>query len=303
MVTEPPRPTFRPRVWLRATRPQSFTATLIPVLVGTLLVAGEAFHPARFLLALTAALAIQIGANLFNDYWDHTQGLDGDRALRDDMTIQTGDLAPSRLLAGAIGAFTLALGSGLALAVLAGWWVIGAGTVAAVAAYAYTGPPLRLGYRALGEVTVFLFMGVMIVAGSAAVQTGAVSARSLWGSIPVGLLVAAILHANNIRDREDDRATGKRTLANLFSRAAADGELAVLVGGTYVAVIALVAAGVYPITALLALMTVPYAWATLRAVRRAHDLRRLNLILRRTAALHFRTGLLLSAGLALALLR
>ncbi len=292
----------RLRVWLRATRPQSFTATLVPVLVGTLLAAPDAFHPLRFLLVLGAALAIQVGTNLLNDYWDHVQGLDAGRALRDDMTIQTGELTAGEMLRGAALTLTVALVAGAALAVLAGWWVIAAGVLAAAAGYAYTGPPLRLGYRALGEVTVFLFMGVMIVAGSAAVQTGAISGRALWGAAPVGLLVAAILHANNLRDREDDAAHGKRTLANLLSRDAAVGEFALLTGGAYLTVVALVITRIYPFTALLALGAAPQAYAAVCTLRGAHDLRTLNLVLRRSAQLHFRTGMLLSAGLALALI-
>lgn len=289
------------RAWLRAVRPPSLTASVIPVLVGVLLAARRHFDPVALVVTLTASVAIQIGVNLANDYFDDRQGLDAARALRPDMTIQTGDLSVRSVLAGAVTAFLVALALGLWLIWRAGVAIFWLGLASVFAGYAYTAAPFKLGYRALGEVVVFVFMGPVIVEGAYYVQLHRWSLGAGLASLPVALLVTAILHANNLRDAEDDRRNGKRTLANLFGPHGAVIELRLLVLATYLSLLGLVAGIIIGPGALLALLTLPSALQIWNWAGHACELEAQNRLLRATARLHFRFGLLLCAGLLLSL--
>lgn len=125
----------------------------------------------------------------------------------------------------------------LVLVRLCGWPILAIGLASIAAGYFYTASPLALGYLALGELTVFIFMGPVIVVGSYYVMLLRFAWPPLIASLPVGLLVAAILHANNIRDIQLDRQHHKLTLANLLDRRAANAEMIALVGGAYVATV------------------------------------------------------------------
>lgn len=291
------------RVWLHAIRLRSLTASAMPVLVGTLLAASERFNPIIFLMTLVASVAIQVGTNLANDYFDCRQQLDAARELRPDMTIQTGELDASAFLRATIAAFSLALLLGLVLISRAGLAVLWLGLASAFAGYAYTAAPFKLGYRAMGELLVSIFMGPVIVEGAYYVEVHHWAWAPGLASIPIALLVTAFLHANNLRDMEDDRAQGKRTLANLFGRRGAVLELRLLVLGAYVALVALHVTGVFPKGALLALITLPFAIVIAVRAGRARDLPSQNRLLLSTAALHLYFGLTLSAGLLLSLAR
>lgn len=287
------------RIWLVAIRPASLTAALIPVLVGTALVADDVFHPGRFALALLGSLALQAGTNLVNDYYDHVQGADTGASLGPSGVIQRGLLPAGAVLAGGIAMFALGAACGLALVALVGWELLPVGVASVAAGYAYTAPPFKLAYRGLGEVTSFLFMGPAIVMGAAYVQAEAWTWDALLVALPVGLLVAAILQANNLRDIEEDRAHGKRTLASLVGRPAADIELAALVLAAYFSVAPLVAADVAPVPGLIALASLPVAVRVLAALPRSRDARSLNRVLAGTAGLHLLFGLLWALALAI----
>ncbi len=287
------------RIWLLALRPVSLTASVVPVLVGTAVVADEAFRPGLFALALFGSLAFQAGTNLVNDYFDHVQGVDTVESLGPSGVIQRGLLSPRAVLAGGLASFALGAALGLAITVVVGWPVLVLGVASIVAGYTYTAPPLKLAYRGLGEATVFLFMGPVIVMGAAYVQVGAWTWEAFLASLPVGLLVAAILHANNLRDIDDDRAHGKRTLASLVGRPAADYEHVALVAGAYVAVAALVALSGAPRAGLIAFLSLPAALGLLRTLSRSRSARSLNRVLAGTAGVHLLFGLLWALGLAL----
>jgi 1,4-dihydroxy-2-naphthoate octaprenyltransferase len=171
--------------------------------------------------------------------------------------------------------------------VLAGWF--------------YTAGPFAFAYTGLGEIVVFIFMGPVMVLGSYFVLMQRVPAHVLWISAPVGLLVAAILHANNMRDLEGDLAKGKRTLANLLGRRASKVEYYFLVGGSYVLLVALVLFGVAPWYTLLALLTLPSAIDLLRTAAIYETPQRLNKVLRDTAKLHERFGWAMILGMVAAI--
>lgn len=286
------------RSWYRAARPRTLSAAVAPVLVGSALAAAEAFSVVRFLLALAGAVLIQAGTNMLNEHYDHVQGIDLTRERRPDMVVQTGEMAHGALQRGGLVAMAAGSLCGMVLVVFTGPALLVLGALSVLAGYAYTARPLALGYRALGEVTVFIFMGPVIVAGAGYVQTERWSGRALLLSIPVGMLVAAILHVNNIRDMADDLAHGKRTLANLFGRRAAVYEYLVLTLGGYGVLAALVVARAAPPPAALALLTLPGAVRLGRMIAGGSGVPRLDRLMVGTARLHLRFGALMALGLA-----
>jgi len=285
------------RLWWKATRPRTLSASVAPVLVGTAAVLPDAFHPLRFLLALAGSMAIQAGTNMLNEHFDHIQGLDLTRERRMDMVVQTGQLGHGDMLRGGAVAMLIGIVCGLVLVAITGPVLLIVGMVSVGAGYAYTARPFALGYRALGEVTVFLFMGPVIVAGAAYVQVERWSVEALLLSIPAGMLVTAILHVNNIRDMADDLANGKRTLANLLGRGAATVEYRWLTLGSYVVLAIVVLTGAASWPALLALVTLPGALRLSAMVREGNGVGALDRVMVNTAKLHLRFCALLSVGL------
>jgi 1,4-dihydroxy-2-naphthoate octaprenyltransferase len=285
------------RLWWKATRPRTLSASIAPVLVGTAAVLPDAFHPVRFLLALLGSIAIQAGTNMLNEHFDHVQGLDLTRERRADMVVQTGQLGHGALFRGGTVAMLLGAVCGLILVAMTGPVLLIVGLLSVLAGYAYTAKPFALGYRALGEVTVFLFMGPVIVVGAAFVQVERWSTTAFLLSVPVGMLVTAILHVNNIRDMADDLANGKRTLANLLGRRAATGEYLLLTIGSYVVLAVAVMVGAVPWPALLALATLPVALRLSATVREGSGVGALDRVMVGTAKLHLRFSALVALGL------
>jgi 1,4-dihydroxy-2-naphthoate octaprenyltransferase len=290
------------RLWFLATRPFSFTASVVPVLVGSLLGFREAVRPLHLVLALVGAVAIHAGTNLVNDYYDHVKGADGPHSLGPSGVIQRGLLTPRAVLTAGLVCFAAGSAAGLLLVALTGPALLWLGVASVLAGFLYTAGPLALAYIGLGEVTVFVFMGPIIVLGAYYVQTERWAWTPVLVSLPVAFLVTAILHANNMRDIEDDRRTGKRTVATLIGRRWSCYEYYALVSGAYLALVGLVLTGTLPWTTLIALATVPLAVRAVRLAATATHPRRLNAVLANTARLHMRFGLLLSLGLAVGLL-
>lgn len=294
------------RVWWRATRPFSFTATYIPITLGAVLAPANVGLPVRLLLyalTLTGALAVHAGTNMVNDYYDHINGVDNADSLGPSKAIQQGLLTPRQMLVGGIVAFASGAAIGLGLAATRGWQVLLLGLVCLPLAFFYTGWPLRLAYRGMGEIIVGVFMGPVMTLGAYFVQTRGFGLAPALLSLPVALLVAAIMHANNLRDIEPDRAQGKRTVATLLGPVAGAWEYHLLVLGAYAIVGVLALTRQASPTILLSLLTLPFALSLVRRVARTQEPRVLNLVLRQTATLHLRFGALLIAGLLVATLR
>jgi 1,4-dihydroxy-2-naphthoate octaprenyltransferase len=288
------------RVWLAALRPVSFTASIIPVLVGTAVAADREFHAGLFVLALAGSVAIHAGTNLVNDYFDHVKGTDNEESLGQSGVIQRGLLSSRAVLTGGIIAFAIGAAVGLAITAMVGWPVLALGVASVLAGYFYTASPFSLAYRGLGEVVVFTFMGPVIVVGSYYVQTQSWDWAPFVASLPIGLLVAAILHANNVRDIENDRRNNKWTLAALAGRPLADYEYVALMLGGYGVVVAMTLAGGAPWPVLITLLTLPLAVRLVAFEARQTSPRALNLVLAQTAGLHMLFGALLAFGFALA---
>jgi 1,4-dihydroxy-2-naphthoate octaprenyltransferase len=236
-----------------------------------------------------------VAVNYANDYSDGRRGTDADRV--GPMRLVGSGAAPARqvLLAAAL-SFGVAALAGLALAALSSWWLVAVGAVCIVAAWTYTGGPLPYGYRALGEVFVFVFFGLVAVVGTTFAQTRHVEGLALAASVPVGLQIVAILVVNNLRDIDGDAAVGKQTLAVLLG----DRRTRLFFAALLVLPFAVIAAiGVVRPWALLGLLAAPLAVPPVRTVLRGGRGPALIGALQGTGLLTLATGLLLALGLAL----
>jgi 1,4-dihydroxy-2-naphthoate polyprenyltransferase len=304
LSVSPPLPvSLSALLWWRAVRPRSFTATTTPVLIGIAIAAlNGAFAPLWAALTLIAALLLQAGTNLINDYFDHRSGVDSSASLSPSGVIQQELLTPRAVLIGGALCFAVAALLGVVLAIQGGPIIWLLGVIGVLIGLLYTAGPAPLAYVGLGEIAVFLAMGIGMTLGAYVVQTQQFAWTPLIAGMPVGLLVAAILHANNLRDIPTDRAQGKRTLAARMGRTFARREYAVLVFGAYVLLLPIVAIDSrVGLAALPTLLTLPRAIALVRESFATEDVSRLNGVLRGTAALHGRFGLVWTLGLLAAI--
>ena len=284
-----------PAQWLAGARPRTLPAAVAPVLVGTgVAVALDGFRLVPAVLALVVALALQVAVNYANDYSDGRRGTDADR-VGPMRLVGSGAATPRQVLLAAGLAFGVAAVAGVALAALSSWWLVAVGAVCIAAAWTYTGGPLPYGYRALGEVFVFVFFGLVAVVGTTFVQTRAVEGLAVAASVPIGLLIVDILVVNNLRDIVGDAAAGKRTLAVLLG----DRATRLLYVGLFVVVFAVVAGiGVGRPWALLGLLAAPLAVPPARTVLTGGRGPALIGALAGTGRLTLATGVLLGAGIA-----
>jgi 1,4-dihydroxy-2-naphthoate octaprenyltransferase len=201
-------------VWLLATRPKTLPASIAPILVGSAVALHEGgFHAVTAMVALLTALLLQIAANLANDALDFRRGADTATRTGPTRIVASGFVTAEAVLRATVLVLALATLSGLYLVWRGGWPFLLLGILALICAVAYTGGPWPLAYLGLGEVFVFIFFGPIAVTGTAYLQTLEVTALSLAASIPTGLMAVCILIVNNVRDLEQDRLVGKRTIA------------------------------------------------------------------------------------------
>jgi 1,4-dihydroxy-2-naphthoate octaprenyltransferase len=206
--------------WLEGARPRTLPAAVAPVLVGSgAAAAADGFSAGRAVLALVVALALQVGVNYANDYSDGVRGTDEHRVgpLR---LVGSGAASPGAVRNAALACFGVAVVAGLVLSALASWWLVIVGAVSIAAAWAYTGTSRPYGYRGLGEVSVFVFFGLVAVLGTTYVQAERLTWPALAGAVGCGALACAILVTNNLRDIPTDVDAGKRTLAVVLATGA-----------------------------------------------------------------------------------
>ena len=260
------RPNFIQTWWL-AIRPRTLPAAASGVAMGCALAWYDgSFQLLPALACVLIALLLQIGSNVANDVFDFERGADTAERLGPVRVTQAGFLTPTQVKRGMVVIFGLAAMLGLYLAALRGWTVIWLGAAAILSAVAYTGGPYPLGYHGLGDVFVFLFFGLAAVAGTYFVQVGSVSVIAWWMSVPVGLIVTAILVVNNLRDIDSDRKAGKHTLAVRLGERGAKIEYVLCMAIAYLIVPALVLMNLIPIGGMLAWLSLPVAVRTLRTV-------------------------------------
>ena len=291
------------RIWLMAARPRTLPAAIAPVLVGTAAAVewfGRLPRAGAFVAALVGSIFIQIGTNLANDYSDAKRGADTADRLGPVRVTSAGLVTPQRVMRATWIAFAVAIACGIYLATVAGAIILVVGAVSIAAGVLYTGGPRPYGYAGLGEIFVFLFFGVVAVTGSYFVQRRALPWEAFVLAVPVGLLIAAILVVNNVRDLETDRRAGKMTLAVRMGRSNAVALYRMLVLGAYVVLpVALLGSGTGALP-MIAWLSLPLAIGPMRAMTNRTDGPSLNGALAGTGAVLAAFSVLVSIGLLLA---
>jgi 1,4-dihydroxy-2-naphthoate octaprenyltransferase len=288
------------RIWLMAARIRTLPAAIAPVLVGTALAGWQhVFHPLRFVAALVGAIFIQVGTNLSNDYSDARRGADAEDRLGPVRVTAGGLVPPNQVLVATYVSFGVAVLAGVYLVVVAGWQLLLVGAASILAGVLYTGGPKPYGYEGLGELFVFLFFGIVAVAGSYFVQVKHLDWKAFALAVPVGLLASAILVVNNFRDIDSDRRAGKRTLAVRLGRQRTRTMFAVIVYLAFVLAPVTWVFGPMKPWVMLPWLTLPLAAQIVREVRNRTDGPSLNQALAHTGMLQLAFCTLLSAGLLL----
>jgi len=261
------------RNWFLASRPWSFAMTAISVSVGSALAALDGpFDWSLGLLALLSAVLLHAATNLINDYYDVVNGVDTIRAATAQYRphpIVEGRIAVEQVRWVAYTLFLLAAVIGIYLTLACGWVVLVIGLVGLLAGLTYTAPPLKYKYVALGEVSVFLMWGPLMVEGAYYVQRQSLSLQAFWVSLPFGILVALVLLANNIRDIDHDRSRGIRTLAILLGHRLGLNAYLGLMVLAYAGILTLALTGVLTPWVLLIFASLPLAIRLLRQMSRA----------------------------------
>jgi 1,4-dihydroxy-2-naphthoate octaprenyltransferase len=201
-----------------AARPKTLPAAIVPVWAGCVL-AWKLSGSFDFLLALCTlggAVAIQIATNFFNDAIDARKGADTERRLGPTRVTASGMMQPRTVMRLATLFLGIAVLCGVVLYQARGWPIIAIGVPSLFLAYGYTGGPFPLAYRGMGELFVIGFFGLVAVAGTVFIQTGGWPREALLLGLQIGMLSSVLISINNLRDREEDATTGKRTLAVRF---------------------------------------------------------------------------------------
>jgi 1,4-dihydroxy-2-naphthoate octaprenyltransferase len=287
------------QAWLLASRPKTLPAAVSPVIIGCAVAFAE--HSFRFgpaLAAFLGALLLQIGANLANDVFDFEKGADQHGRLGPMRVTQAGLLTPNEVKNGMWITFALAAICGIYMTLVSGWFILLIGALAILAAMAYTGGPFPYGYKGLGEIFVFIFFGFAAVCGTYYAQTKTISQLAVLSSIPVGLLIVAILVVNNVRDYESDKTANKRTLAVRFGLQWARQEFVSIVVLAFVMIVLLSISDIATPWLLLTWLSLPLVFSTSSSVLNQRG-KILNKTLANTGQLTLVFSLLYAVGMML----
>ncbi len=283
--------------WIVAARPPTLWAAVAPVLVGSALAArAEVFRTDAAVVALVAAVLIQIGVNFANDVADGTRGTDENR-IGPKRAVASGLITARQMWVGIAWAFGLAAVAGLYLIKLGGPWILVIGIVSIIAALGYTNGPIPYGYYGLGEIFVFVFFGLVATAGTRYVFDRSIETGTWVGGVSMGLLASAILLANNVRDIDTDRESGKRTLAVILGRRPSVMFYALCIVGSILVPVFGVAVDWLPPGALLILAALPLGLPMIRALQRERSGPALIGVLKGTARFQIIVAVLLAFGI------
>lgn len=299
---------FQFKLWIRAMRAPFFQAVIVPSLLGTAIVwyRTGAFYWQYFLLATLAVVFINAGTNLTNDYFDHQSRSDdinrevtpfsgGSRVIQENL------ISPGRIYRTSLIFFGLAALIGLYLTFARGLLVLVIGILGVLSGYFYTASPIRIGYRGWGELVAGLNCGPLVVAGAYYVQAQTLSLEALFISIPVGLLIAAVLYINEFPDHTCDKVAGKNTLIVTLGRERARKGFYSLLLGTYLFIILGAILRIIPWTVVVSLLTFPLAWKAMKIVHSNYSsTQELIPAMSSTVTIHLSVGILLSFGYILA---
>jgi 1,4-dihydroxy-2-naphthoate octaprenyltransferase len=282
---------------------------IVPTLLGSAIAWREGFfHWGTFVLTLIGIVCINAGFDMSNDYFDHLSGTDeSNKELTPfsggSRTIQEGILSARQVLAWSLFFYLIGIAIGLYLVLVRGWLLLLLGAGGVFLAFFHNAPPFKLYYLVpgLGELAVGIGCGPLVVLGSYYVQTQRLSGEALWASIPVGLLIAAVLYINEFPDYEADGLAGKKTLAAVLGRERAVWGYVALMLAAYVVLLIGIVLGDLPATLLLALLALPLVYRAIRGAIEFHsDTPRLIPTLATTIQIHLVTGLLMCVGYVIA---
>ena len=299
--------------WFFATRPWSLTASAIPVSMGAALALSMGvFHPWLFALTLLGGVLLQVGTNLLNTYGDFMSGVDTEDSARTCPQLVTGLFKPEHMRLAGLAALACATLVGLVLVANSGWLLLVFGLVGVAGAYGYTTGVMPYKYLGLGPLMVFWLMGPLMTMPAFYVQTGEALWSALWIGLPVGFLVTAILHANELRDIEHDRAAGIHTMSMYMGLRSGLALYLAMVGGAFVSLTVLVVLGLIPAGAILGLVLAPVylrsmgpLWRFVIAPEKLSGdqvdavLEQVRLLEGFSAENHFKFGLLMLVGILL----
>jgi 1,4-dihydroxy-2-naphthoate octaprenyltransferase len=289
------------KAWIKASRPPFYIATLVPLTIGWVLAAkGRDWHPGRFLLVNLAAFAVHMATNLINDYFDHLHGTDAGQSIGGSRVIQEGLLSLNALKKAIFFLYSFAAAIAFYLmGTLDLWLMLPMLLFSLFSSVFYVAPPIRYGYHGLGELFVGVNMGPIMVVGTYWVFAGKVDWIPFCVSIPIALMVAAILYYQSLPDMETDRKVGKRTLAVRFGRSGAFIGLTIFWGLIYLSILFLVFAETISPLALASLATLPLFVRLLVIIRKTKDWKDLDQHGRYVRILYFLNGCIIIAALLL----
>lgn len=245
--------------WFVAARPWSFTTSGMPIVVGSALGwwASGQFHPLLFILVFMAGVSLHVATNYLNTYGDFIYGVDTLASAKTCPQLVSGQLTAQAMRLAGLLAVAFAGLLGLVLALLTGWPILVYGILGVLGAYGYTTGFSPYKYKGLGPPFVFILMGPLMVAPAYYAQTGQTDLLPFLAALPVAFLVTGIIQGNDLRDINDDRASGIMTMAIAFGRARALTVYQAMYAGAYLSLIGLVVGGLLPWTALLPILLLP----------------------------------------------
>ncbi|TDQ40307.1 1,4-dihydroxy-2-naphthoate polyprenyltransferase [Aureibacillus halotolerans] len=285
-------------IWWHMLRPHTLTASFVPVALGTALSLNvSSLHWPLFFAMMLSCIMIQAATNMFNEYFDFKRGLDNDRSVGIGGGIVREGVIPKTVLKVAFSLFACSALIGVYICLETTWWIALVGIVCMAAGYFYTGGPYPIAYTPFGEIVSGFFMGFVIIMISFYVQTETISYLSILLSIPVSLLIGAILLSNNIRDLDGDKENGRKTLAILIGRKNAIILLTTLFILSYCWIITLVVVGMTPVWSLLVLFSTPKAFEASKGFKGKTMPIQMMPAMKATAQTNTMFGFLLSAGL------
>lgn len=303
--SEPAQPAQRSSfsLWMQAVRPFAFSASITPVLLGTALAYFEqgVFHVHYFLAAMFGGVLLHSGTNLVSEYYDLIKGADKLHTFGSSRVLVDNLMEPKRVLRGGLACFGVAFLIGIYLALVFGLPIVVLGIIGLLGGFFYTGAPLGYKYKALGEPLVFTLMGPLMVLGAYFVQIGQLSWTPVIVSIPISILVAGILNANNLRDIPHDKEAGFVTIPGLLGWSTARIAYHILIISAYVSLIVMVIAKVVPIWSLVALITIIPSLKLHKIAGSAQPMTPSDLAVLdvSTAQLHLQFGLLSTIGVVM----
>ena len=288
------------RTWWRLMRPHTLTAAVMPVLIGTTMAwANGSLNFLLFLTMLIASVLIQAAVNMFNEYYDYKRGLDSTESVGIGGVIVHNEMEEMTVLLTAAAFFFLSVILGVYICWKTTWWIALVGSAGMGVGYFYSGGKSPLAYSPFGEAAAGIFMGPVIVLIAYFIQRDVLTLPAVLVSVPISILVASILLANNIRDSEGDRRKGRRTLAILLGHEKAISSLAFMFAAALGWALTLVLFGIVTPWVMVVILTIPKAVGAIRAFRKGSNAQEMLPAMKATSSLHTQFGILFSLGIIL----